>query len=405
MKKICRNILSFLLTFGMALSLSIPAFAAEPTVTYQGQEKGFAFEPGSSYSESDLFDSFKGVMPGDTRTETITFFNEATDNDFVKLYLKVVPHDETENPLSDAVAESGETIASMQEFLSKLSMKVYQGDSLIYEASPDQTDGLANAVYLGTVRSGEKTALRVELNVPIELDNQYANRIGEMDWVFTVEAFNESQLTVRKVWSDGYEAHQNDSITVNLLKDGKVAETQTLSAENGWVYTFDKLLEGHEWTVEEAAGLQGYIASYKVDGTTTTITNTGEEPVNPGTPLNITVRKEWAQSDKEHPGTVNVTLYDGDKAVETVQLNAQNNWTYTWKDSDRLGNWQVLETSIPKGFTPSYRVKDGVLVITNTATLIQTGQSNRLMITLGSLGVLLAMAGMIIVLKQRKKQS
>ena len=256
MKKICRNILSFFLTLGMALSVSILAFAAEPTVTYQGQEKGFAFEPGSSYSESDLFDSFKDVMPGDTRTETITFFNEATDNDFVKLYLKVVPHDETENPLSDAVAESGETIASMQEFLSKLSMKVYQGDSLIYEASPDQTDGLANAVYLGTVRSGEKTALRVELNVPIELDNQYANRIGEMDWVFTVEAFNESQLTVRKVWSDGYEAHQNDSITVNLLKDGKVAETQTLSAENGWVYTFDKLLEGHEWTVEEAAGLQ-----------------------------------------------------------------------------------------------------------------------------------------------------
>lgn len=125
MKKICRNILSFVLILGMVLSISISAFAAEPTVIYQGQDKGFAFEPGSSYSESDLFASFKGVMPGDTRTENITFFNEATDNDFVKLYLNVLPHDEAENPLSTSVAESGETVDSMHDFLSKLSMKVY----------------------------------------------------------------------------------------------------------------------------------------------------------------------------------------------------------------------------------------------------------------------------------------
>ena len=28
------------------------------------------------------------------------------------------------------------------------------------------------------------------LHVPAELDNKYANRVGEVDWLFTVEGFN-----------------------------------------------------------------------------------------------------------------------------------------------------------------------------------------------------------------------
>lgn len=68
---------------------------------------------------------------------------------------------------------------------------------------PDELDGLKSNKLLGTFRTGETATLKVELSVPIELDNKYANRVGEVDWIFHVEAYNESQLSVRKVWSDG----------------------------------------------------------------------------------------------------------------------------------------------------------------------------------------------------------
>ncbi len=408
MKKVCKAICSLVLMLLMVMSLASTAFAASPTITFEGFSKGFDFQPGSEYTQTDLFGSFKNVMPGDTVTETITFTNSAADCDFVNLYMRAEAHDETANPLSSKVAEK-ETVVTMTEFLSKLSMKVWNGTELIYDATPDQLDGLKNNVFLGAYRSGEKATLKVELNVPIELGNEYANRVGEVDWIFHVEAYNESQLTVRKVWSDGNANHTGESITVNLLKDGRVERSQVLNAENGWTYTFDRLPEGHTWTVEEANVPAGYTVSYSTVGTMTTITNTRKEtpPTPPTYPLDITVNKVWSSDDgKDRPDSVTVTLYNGETAYDTVRLGAWNNWSYSWKDLNAYGNWQVIETNIPKGYVPSYRVSEGVVTITNTRSLIQTGQLNWPIWVLGGAGlVLVALGGAILVKKKRENNA
>ena len=406
MKKSCRAICSLVLMLLMVMSLASTAFAASPSITFNGFSKGFDFQPGSEYTQTDLFGSFKNVMPGDTVTETITFTNSATDCDFVNLYMRAEAHDETANPLSSKVAEK-ETVVTMTEFLSKLSMKVWNGTELIYDASPDQLDGLKNNVFLGTYRSGEKATLKVELNVPIELGNEYANRVGEVDWIFHVEAYNESQLTVRKVWSDGNANHASESITVNLLKDGRVERSQVLNAENGWAYTFDRLLEGHTWTVEEADVPAGYTVSYRTVGTMTTIINTKKTPSKPDSdpsyPLDVVVRKVWSSDDmKDRPDSVTVTLYNGDVPYETVRLGAWNNWTYTWKDLSAYGNWQVIESNIPKGYVPSYSVSGNVVTITNTRSLIQTGQLNWPIWVLGGAGLVLVALGGAMLVKKKK---
>ena len=394
----------------VVMSMSVTAFAASPSITFEGFSKGFDFQPGSEYTETDLFGSFKNVMPGDTVTETITFTNSATDCDFVNLYMRAEAHDETDNPLSPKVAEK-ETVATMTEFLSKLSMKVWNGTELIYDASPDQLDGLKSNKLLGTFRTGETATLKVELSVPIELGNEYANRVGEVDWIFHVEAYNESQLSVRKVWSDGNANHANDSITVNLLKDGKVESSQELNAANGWAYTFDRLLEGHTWTVEEAEVPAGYTVSYNTVGTLTTITNTKKTPPkpdpDPSYPLDVVVRKVWSSDDmKDRPDSVTVTLYNGDVPYETVRLGAWNNWTYTWKDLSAYGNWQVIESNIPKGYVPSYSVSGNVVTITNTRSLIQTGQLNWPIWVLGGAGlVLVSLGGAMLVKKKRENNA
>lgn len=171
---------SILLAVILMLSLSVTAFADDASVTYEGGAEKFVFLP-----DSDLFSSFKGVMPGDTVTEEIVVKNNLSGNYTVRIYLKAVPHDE-KNPLQPEVAAS-ESIASMSDFLSQLSMTVKQGSKVLFNAAPSELGGLSDWVLLGNFAKGSKTTLTVELSVPIELGNEYADRVGEVDWVFMAE--------------------------------------------------------------------------------------------------------------------------------------------------------------------------------------------------------------------------
>ena len=406
MKKLFKSGSALLLALIMVLSLSVTAFAADSSITFKGLEEGFEAQPGSEYTETDLFDNFKNVMPGDQLTETITLKNQASDCDYINVYLKALVHDEDGNPLSEKVAET-ETVASMQDFLKQLTMRIYNGEKLIYNSTPDQAGALADNVFLGKLAKGEALSLKVELDVPIELGNEYANRVGKVDWTFLVEAIEYNKLTVHKVWEDNGYPERPDSVKVNLLKDGKVSETVTLNEENQWTYSWDNLDDRYAWTVEEEVP-EGYEASYKTVDNTVFITNHMDYvPVVPPEPVDLTVKKVWSDENNKNgnrPDSVTVTLYNGKEAVEKITLSAKNNWTYTWEDLDGSGDWSVLETGIPKGYSPSYRTKDGVVTITNTASLIQTGQMNWPIPVLGTLGLLLIACGFIVMTKKRKNE-
>lgn len=187
MKRKMKISFSLLTAVILVLSLGAAALAEGASVSYEGGAEQFVFLPGSDYTDTDLFDGFKGVMPGDTVTQKITVTNRLSGSDTVKLYLRAQAHGALAgNPLSESVAAQ-ESVVSMTDFLSQLSMTVKQGDRVIYQASPDELNGLAQNVLLGSFASGESVELTVELKVPAELDNKYAERIGEVDWVFVAE--------------------------------------------------------------------------------------------------------------------------------------------------------------------------------------------------------------------------
>ena len=193
MKKTLKTISALALVLVLLLGMSATAFA-ESKVTYEGGAEKFVFLPGSEYTETDLFENFKGVMPGDVITQEITVQNNYTKAEKVKIYLRAVVHDEQGNPLSEEVART-EDLVSMQDFLSQLTMTVKQGDKVLFSASPDELDGLKENVLLGTFPGRSKTILTVELSVPFELGNEYANRVGEVDWVFTAEEVTKTVQT------------------------------------------------------------------------------------------------------------------------------------------------------------------------------------------------------------------
>lgn len=78
---------------------------------------------------------------------------------------------------------------------------------------------------------------------------------------------------VIKVWDDyGYEYARPDEITVQLLKDGTVYDTQTLSEKNLWRYTWDDLSDQFEWMIVEKE-VDGYATKVTQEGIAFIITN------------------------------------------------------------------------------------------------------------------------------------
>ncbi len=390
-----------------------PVFASDASVTFRGLSEGFDFSSGGGNMGSDLFHQFQGVMPGDNLKEQIAVRNEATDCDYIKLYMRAETHDEIKNPLSPEVSAAGETVATMSEFLSQLHMKVYHGENLIYEASPDELDGLSKNVPLGSFRSGEHTILTVELDVPIELGDKYANRAGEVDWIFSAEGFDDPvppnpdhrTLTVHKVWMDQNASDRPASVVAQLLQDGTVYDSVTLSESNHWTYTWDRLDEDHNWEAAEQDVPKGYKVTYAASGNQVMIINSKEGPEKPADPMDLTVKKVWAGDKgrlKDRPDSVSVTLYNGTVPIETVKLGAWNHWSYTWEKLDGGGSWSVMESNIPKGYTPSYSTNGNVVTITNTASLIAAGQLNWPVPVLGGIGLLILAVGITMTGSKRK---
>ena len=171
-----KKIITILITLAVLLSSTVTVFAADGKVTYSGNAGNFVFEPGSEHSLTDLFPNFKGVMPGDTLTQKITVKNDADNKVKVKIYMRSLGAHE------DSV-----------EFLSQLGLKVAKSEenemAYMFDAAANETAQLTDWVCLGTLYSGGEVNLDVTLNVPVELPNEFQNKIGYLDWEFMIEEF------------------------------------------------------------------------------------------------------------------------------------------------------------------------------------------------------------------------
>lgn len=155
-------LLSLLLMLG---PLCISAYAEGTSVTYEGNSRKFVFLPESG----DLFQNFKGVMPGDELSQDIFITNNGENE--VVIYLRAeVPED------------------SNKGFLNQMTLTVYgfNGEK-IFEDQAGSTGSLTDGYTLGTIAPGEKGKLVAKLRVPIEMDNEYQKQLGKVSWIFSVE--------------------------------------------------------------------------------------------------------------------------------------------------------------------------------------------------------------------------
>ena len=120
----------------------------------------------------------------------------------------------------------------------------------------------------------------------------------------------------------------------------------------------------------------------------------------------ITIKKVWnTDASSKATDSVTVNLLRGGQVVQTAVLSDDNNWQITYTDMPESDAYTIEEVDVPKGFTATYKQRGYVFTVTNTSTLIQTGQLIWPIPVLAFAGVLLIGAGSVLVRKKRDQNA
>ena len=127
--------------------------------------------------------------------------------------------------------------------------------------------------------------------------------------------------------------------------------------------------------------------------------------------VEYSVVKLWKDSSNENkrPKNIKIDILKNNKVVETVELSAQNNWSYSWKALEDGSSWLVVERNVPKDYTATFETKQTTFVVTNTYTPDQqppTGDdfnSTPYIVAICVCGLLLIAVGVIRFSKENKE--
>ena len=118
--------------------------------------------------------------------------------------------------------------------------------------------------------------------------------------------------------------------------------------------------------------------------------------------MDLMVLKKWdIENSDSIPEYVTIELLKNNEVIDTIVLNKNNNWSHTWKQIEESDAYSVKEKNVPLGYTDTYRQEGNKFIVTNTKTLVQTGQNYSMILVFASLGLISIIFG--IILEKRKK--
>ena len=216
-------------------------------------------------------------------------------------------------------------------------------------------------------KAGKEIKYRVE-EVAVE---GYTTELDGYD-IYNTHTPETTIIEGTKSWNDkdNQDGKRPEKIIVNLLANGEKVDTQVVTADNDWKYSFKDLpvyKDGQKltYTVSEET-VKDYTTEY--DGTNI---------INSYTPgkTSASVVKVWNDAnnqDGKRPESITVSLLaDGRDTGITVTLNAENNWTQTVTDLDEKANGKAIkytwaEENVPKGYELTGNTTKGtVTTLTN----------------------------------------
>ena len=146
----------------------------------------------------------------------------------------------------------------------------------------------------------------------------------------TVNNRKTGEVSGTKIWDDedDQDGIRPDSVTVILYRNGVKADTQEVTAENGWKFSFDGLEKSEQGEEIEYTVGEEPVAGYETTVDGYTITNRHV----PST-VKVSGKKVWDDEDDRdgiRPDSVTVILYgNGNKYAEKT-VTAEDGWKFTF---------------------------------------------------------------------------
>ena len=225
------------------------------------------------------------------------------------------------------------------------------------------------------------------------------NSSGNLSYAFT-DAFEDSEINI-----------DDPSIATKLdafVLEHNVSSVKVTTNENGTATCKDLALGLYfirqTGAVEGFAPCTPFMVTLPVKNAEGYVYDVNASPKTEVARLtSITIKKVW-NTDKSTEATDSVTvqLLRNGNVVKTATLNAQNNWQVSYTDMPESDAYSIKEVNVPKGFTATYQQNGYVFTVTNTSTLIQTGQLMWPIPVLAISGMLLIAVGIALLKKKRK---
>ena len=189
--------------------------------------------------------------------------------------------------------------------------------------------------------------------------------------------------------------------TLNCIYSGNLDTKEEITNNHG-IVSFDELDLGL-YLIEQTNKVDGYskidpflIYMPKFEENKWIYTINATPKVDIIRLFDLTVKKEWnVSSDSDTPNEVTVELLKDEIVIETVTLNKENNWEYTWEQIEASDEYNVKEINVPEGYTPTYKQIENTFIITNSKNLVQTGQMTWITSLLVITGLLLIVIGIV----------
>ena len=181
-----------------------------------------------------------------------------------------------------------------------------------------------------------------------------------------------TEIEIHKTWddADNQDGLRPESITVNLLADGEIVQTVTVTPdENGdWSYTFTDLLKNRNGveivytvTEEPVAGYKAQIDGYEI--TNKHVPETVE----------INVTKTWNDGNNKEgkrPASITINLLADGKVIQTVKItpDEKGNWAHVFTGLPKYADGKEIQYTITEEPVPGYSTSINGFKVTNSFT-------------------------------------
>ncbi|MDE6375805.1 MAG: Cna B-type domain-containing protein, partial [Ligilactobacillus sp.] len=215
---------------------------------------------------------------------------------------------------------------------------------------------------------GKKIAYTVK---EVDVDGYTSNVSGNTEDGYTITNIHKPEVTEisgKKTWSDNsdQDGRRPDSITVNLLADGEKVDSQTVTANNNWAYTFTDLAKYKDGKEVSYTVTEDPVSDY-----TTTID--GYNITNSYTPATTSISgtKTWSDNDNQdgkRPDSITINLLANGKKVDSQKVSVATNWAYHFDNLPQYENGQVITYTVSENTVDGYSTSVNGYNITNFYT-------------------------------------